>query len=72
MEIIFIIVFLSICLYFANGPYCSKHKFTKMKKISEKQIDSYVIGGRGHEIKHYEITYECPKCGETIVIDEDR
>ena len=61
-----------IDLYIVNGPYCSKHKFTKMTKIKDKEIDSYVIGGRGHKITHYEITYRCPKCGETIVIDEDR
>ena len=75
MDIIYAIILISIlliCFYFANGPYCSKHKVTKMEKIEEKEIDSYVIGGRGHRIKHYEVTYKCPKCGEILIIDEDR
>lgn len=69
MGTIFAIVFLSIltiCFYINDSPHCRKHIFTKMIRKEKKMLTSEAAKNLGAIIK-YEITYECPKCGEKYV-----
>ena len=63
-------VILFIILYIANGPYCPKHKLTKMKKTEERCLDSSFTQTNS-VVKHIQTTYKCPKCGEMLVIERE-
>lgn len=68
---ILLIICMSVVLYGLQSPHCPKHKLTPMKKLQEIDI-SHSLLTTMNEIKKFEVTYQCPKCGEILIREEVR
>lgn len=71
MEILFgllLIVILAIVLYISQSPHCPKHPFVPMQKRDEIRKDKFTLNDKS-EAKHYEVTYQCPKCCERVIVN---